>query len=247
VYTVSQLAKVSGCSVRALQHYHQIGLLEPSRLGDNHYRYYDESKILELQQILFFKELGFSLSEVRKIMKNPQFSVEKSLIRQKELIHHKIARLKEIVALIDKTLQNQKGENQMRDQDYFEPINEKKVKEYTKRAREAYGEEIVNQSIKQVKKEYNNDYAKMQQEFEGWLESVKAVMDKGPESDEVQDLMAIWYEHMNKIFPCDIHIFSSLGMMYKNNEEFAVNFRKAHEHMPEFVCDAIQVFCSNQQ
>ena len=247
MYTVSQLAKVSGCSVRTLQHYHRIGLLEPSRIGDNHYRYYDEAKIMELQQILFFKELGFSLSEIRKIMKNPQFSVEKSLNRQKVLIQHKISRLKEIVALIDKTLQNQKGENQMRDQDYFESINEQKVKEYTKRAKEAYGEEIVNQSIKQVKKEYNNDYTKMQQEFEEWLEAVKAIMDKGPEADEVQNLIGQWYEQMNKIFPCDIHIFSSLGMMYQNNEEFAVNFRKANEHMPEFVCEAIQVFCSHQQ
>ena len=247
MYTVSQLAKLSGVSARALQYYHRIGLLEPTEIGENGYRYYGENKVFELQQIIFFKELDFSLSEIKGIMKKPSFSVEKSLIKQKELIHQKMERLHSIIQLIDKTLKNRKGENEMSGQDYFEEINEAKVKEYTKRAKEAYGEEVVNQSINQVKREYNNDYAKMQREFEEWLESVKSIMDKGHDSVEAQDLMAQWYEKMKKIFPCDIQIFSSLGMMYKDNEEFAVNFRKVHEQMPEFVCEAIQVFCSKNQ
>jgi len=247
MYTVSQLARLSGISVRALQHYHRIGLLEPTEIGTNGYRYYAENKVFELQQIIFFKELDFSLSEIKKIMKNPSFSVEKSLNKQKELIYQKMERLHGIIQLIDKTLKNRKGENKMRGQDYFEEINEAKVKEYTKRAKEAYGEEVVNQSIKQVKKEYNNDYARMQREFEEWLESVKNVMEKGPGSIEAQELIAQWYDKMKNIFPCDIQIFSSLGMMYKDNEEFAVNFRKVDERMPEFVCDAIQLFCSRYQ
>ena len=247
MYTVSQLARLSGVSIRALQHYHRIGLLEPTEIGENRYRYYSENKVFELQQIMFFKELDFSLSEIMEIMKNPSFSVEKSLIKQKELIFKKIDQLKGIIQLIDKTLKNRKGENKMRGQDYFEEINEARIKEYTKRAKEAYGEEVVNQSVKKVKKEYNNDYTRMQREFLEWLESVKSIMDKGADSMEAQELMAQWYEKMKKIFSCDIQIFSSLGMMYRDNEEFAISFRKVDERMPEFVCDAIQFFCSRNQ
>jgi DNA-binding transcriptional MerR regulator len=189
---------MSGVSVRAIQHYHRIGLMEPSKIGENGYRYYDENKILELQQILFFKELDFSLSEIRGIMKNPLFSIEKSLSKQKELIFLKLERLNNIVDLIDKTLENQKGENKMSGRDYFEEMSEEKVKEYTKRAKEAYGEKVVNESVKNVKKEYNNDYNRMQKEFEDWLDSVKSIMNKGHDSIEAQELMDEWYKKIKK-------------------------------------------------
>lgn len=63
-YTVNKLAKCSGVSARTLRFYDEIGLLKPAYVGDNDYRYYEEEQLLMLQQILFYRELGFPLNDI---------------------------------------------------------------------------------------------------------------------------------------------------------------------------------------
>src|SRR6185503_20367649 len=67
-YTVKQLARLSGVSVRTLHHYDEIGLLKPSFLGENRYRYYGREELLRLQDILFHRELGVPLQEIGKLL-----------------------------------------------------------------------------------------------------------------------------------------------------------------------------------
>jgi DNA-binding transcriptional MerR regulator len=80
-YTVKQLAKLSGVSIRTLHHYDQIGLLKPARLGNNRYRYYEEPEVLRLQQILFHRELGFSLQEIAALLDRPGFDRLRRCVR----------------------------------------------------------------------------------------------------------------------------------------------------------------------
>ena len=68
VYTVSEVARISGVSVRALHHYDGIGLLKPGHVGENGYRYYGRDELLRLQQIMFHRELGFPLEEIRRAL-----------------------------------------------------------------------------------------------------------------------------------------------------------------------------------
>jgi MerR family transcriptional regulator, thiopeptide resistance regulator len=72
-YTVTKLAKISGVSVRTLHFYDEIGLLKPAYYGSNGYRYYEEEQLLTLQQILFFKELGFELKRIQSILRKSNF------------------------------------------------------------------------------------------------------------------------------------------------------------------------------
>ncbi len=65
-YTVKKLSKLSGISIRTLRFYDRIGLLRPAFYGENNYRYYEEEQILMLQQILFYRELGFPLSDIQR-------------------------------------------------------------------------------------------------------------------------------------------------------------------------------------
>ena len=74
-YTVKQLAKVAGISVRTLHHYDVIGLLKPVARTEAGYRLYAEKELLRLQQILFYKELDFPLKEIIEILDNPDFAV----------------------------------------------------------------------------------------------------------------------------------------------------------------------------
>ena len=71
--TISQVAELTGSSIRTLQYYDEIGLLKPSELTPSGYRLYNDAALQKLQQILFFKELDFTLKEIKAIMGNPQF------------------------------------------------------------------------------------------------------------------------------------------------------------------------------
>ena len=108
--TVKQVSSLTGVSVRTLQFYDEIGLLRPTRTTAAGYRLYDAGALETLQQILFFKELDFTLKEIRSIMENPHFDKTAALAKQRELITLKRDRLNGLLGLLDKLL---KGEAHM--------------------------------------------------------------------------------------------------------------------------------------
>lgn len=108
--TVSQVARLTGISVRTLQYYDEIGLLTPSEITPSGYRLYDNTALEKLQQILFFKELDFKLSEIREIMQQPDFDKNTAFQKQKQLLCIKRNRLDNLIELLEKL---EKGETCM--------------------------------------------------------------------------------------------------------------------------------------
>ena len=136
--TVKQVANLTGVSVRTLQFYDEIGLLKPAGLTEAGYRLYDENTLETLQQILFFKELDFTLKEVKTIMENPQFDKMNAFIKQRELIQLKRDRLNALIELLDKLIKGEKCMDFKKFDmtDYFNALNE---------YRQNNSEEIVKQ------------------------------------------------------------------------------------------------------
>jgi DNA-binding transcriptional MerR regulator len=118
-YTVSQLAALSGISVRALHHYDEIGLLKPASVGLNGYRYYGRDQLLRLQQILFHRELGLSLDEIRRTIDTPGFDRAAALHRHREKLVAEIARLRDLTTTIDDTLASLEGGKPMNEKSMF--------------------------------------------------------------------------------------------------------------------------------
>lgn len=108
--TISQVAKITGISIRTLQYYDEIGLLKPSALTLSGYRMYDDEALQTLQQILFFKELGFQLREIREILKKPDFDRIAAFTKQKELLLLKRNRIDRLIQLLSRL---EKGEQRM--------------------------------------------------------------------------------------------------------------------------------------
>lgn len=98
--TISQIAEMTGISIRTLQYYDEIGLLTPSRLTQSGYRLYNEEALQRLQQILFFKELGFQLKEIKEILEKPDFDKITAFKRQKELLLLKRNRIDRLIQLL---------------------------------------------------------------------------------------------------------------------------------------------------
>lgn len=108
--SISQVARLTGVSIRTLQYYDEIGLLKPSGLTSAGYRMYDDNSLQTLQQILFFKELGFSLKEIKQILEKPDFDRIAAFKRQKELFLLKRNRLNRLIQLLERL---EKGESCM--------------------------------------------------------------------------------------------------------------------------------------
>lgn len=118
-YTVKKLANLSGISIRTLRFYDTIGLLKPAYYGDNNYRYYEEEQILLLQQILFYRELNFSLQDIRKIISSDDFNKIDALISHKQVLAQNLNRTKKLIKTIDQTIAHLRGKITMRDEELF--------------------------------------------------------------------------------------------------------------------------------
>ena len=108
---IKEFAEFTGVSVRTLHYYDEIGLLSPAYVDEQTgYRFYDENSLLRMQEILFYRELDFSLKSIKEILASPNYDKNKALIEQKNLLILKKERLERLISAIDGAM---KGENIM--------------------------------------------------------------------------------------------------------------------------------------
>src|SRR5215510_6462915 len=108
-YTVKKVAAISGVSVRTLHFYDETGLLKPAYYGANGYRFCEEPQLLTLQQILFYRELGFELKQIKRILGRANFEKLAALKSHRKVLQKKLERTRTLVETIDKTIEHLKG------------------------------------------------------------------------------------------------------------------------------------------
>ncbi len=118
-YTVKQVARISGVSVRTLHFYDETGLLKPARQGANGYRFYEEPQLLTLQQILFYRELGFELKQIKGILGRADFEKVAALQSHRKVLEKNLARTRTLIETIDKTIRHLKGTKKMKSEEMF--------------------------------------------------------------------------------------------------------------------------------
>jgi len=123
-YTVKQLADLAGISRRTLHHYDEIGLLKPSMQGRNKYRYYNDQALMRLQQILFYRELGLRLTEIRDLLEQPDFDVLRSLRSHKLALQKRVERLERLIGTVDTTINHLTGGTNMKSEEIFAGFSE---------------------------------------------------------------------------------------------------------------------------
>src|SRR5512142_2180529 len=101
MFTVKQLSRLAGVTSRTLRYYDQVGLLKPSRIGANGYRYYEEEALLRLQQILFYRELDMPLEDIKRIMRRRNFDIVEALRGHREALGRRASRLNSLIQTVD--------------------------------------------------------------------------------------------------------------------------------------------------
>ena len=242
-YTAHQLAQIAGISVRTLHHYDEIGLLSPARQS-NGYRSYDEAELLRLQQILFFRELEYPLENIAKLLAQPDFDMTASLKRHRVQIEQKRLRLAGFLTTIDKTLAKISGEKQMKDEELFEALWDKHEKEYAAEAEERWrSTEAYKQSAERMKKLTKEDHARIIKEGDVLMAELAACIPSGPRSAEVQKLIKRHYEALRTFYEPSPQIYRGLAQMYTEDARFRAYFEKYDPRMPEFMREAMDVYC----
>ncbi len=186
VYTVKKLAALSGVSVRTLHHYDEIGLLKPAFVGGNGYRHYGQEQLLLLQQILFFRNLGFELKKIREIVKKSDFDRMSALLSHRKMLVGELEKTRELIETIDHTIEHLQGKRKMKDNQFFKGLNSPKQKEYEKYLIESGRHTAVELETgrKKLEKWKPKDWDDVQNEWEALLKDYVHAIDKGPDSPE---------------------------------------------------------------
>jgi DNA-binding transcriptional MerR regulator/uncharacterized cupin superfamily protein len=122
-YTVKQLALMSGVTVRTLHFYDEMALLKPAYTKANGYRIYEEPQLLLLQQILFYRELGFELKRINEILSQREFEKLAALKSHRQVLEKNVTRTRTLIETIDKTIRHLKGTKKMKSEELFKGFN----------------------------------------------------------------------------------------------------------------------------
>ncbi len=245
-YTIQKLAKLAGVSTRTLRYYDEIGLLSPVRINSSGYRIYGEKEVDALQQILFFKELGFELSNISSIMKDDSFNRLEALHSHLGVLEQKRMQLNLLIHNVEKTIQSEKGEIKMSNKEKFEGFKKDLVKEneekYGKEIREKYGDKTVDESNAKMMNLSPEEYQKLQDlaaEISTRLEeAVNNHLD--PKGEEGLAIAALHKEWLGFTWPSySVEAHKGLGQMYVDDERFTAYYDKNVSGCAVFLRDAI--------
>ncbi len=200
-YSVKNVAKMSGISVRTLHHYDKIGLLKPSVRTEAGYRQYGEAELLRLQQILFYRELDFPLKEIIEILDNPDFDALVALKDHKRSLKAKIDRMNNLLVTIDRTIYKLKNDDVMKHpEELYEGLNTKTAKTYRREAIEKYGEETVAKSERELLKMGKAAYSESKEDFEACNAKLFSLKEEDPTSKKVQDKIVEHYKFIRQFW-----------------------------------------------
>lgn len=239
---VKEVADLVGISVRTLHHYDEIGLLIPEDMTQAGYRIYSEKNLEHLQQILFFKELGFSLKKIKEIMESPTFNRQEALTKQHQMLLEKRKRIDQMIWTIEKTIQHSKGDITMTNEEKFKGFDFSH-NPYEEEAREKWGDKAVDQANEKTKNMTTFD----QERFNEIFRRLAEVRHLSPDSEEVQERIQEWFQYLNKIGNYSLNAFKGLGQMYVNDERFTKNIDQFGEGLAEFMCTAMSVYADRNK
>ncbi len=221
-YSVNKLAKLAGVSVRTLHHYDRMGLLKPSIRTEAKYRLYGENELIRLQQILFYKELDFSLSEILAILNDPDFNLLKALESHKLALKARQERLTTLLVTIDKTMSTLNGERIMlTKEELYEGFP--KGEAYRQEAIAKYGADVVEESETKLRKMGKPDFTKLKADQQGIAQTLIKMVNLDPTSDAVQQQIALHYANIRGFWGESVCAGKNMAEAYKGLAQLYVD------------------------
>ncbi len=253
-YTVAKLAKISGVSVRTLHWYDEVGLLKPAYHGDNGYRYYEEEQLLMLQQILFFRELGFELKQIEAVLKRNDFDKMRALSSHRQVLLKNVERTKRLIETIDCTIEHLKGTKKMKDHQIYQGFSHQKQAEYEQYLINYLGNTVkdpIEASKKKMKNWSKADWDKFSKEWDTICKDMAKLMENNSRADSAQVQKVI--ERHYKWLPwtgtsCTREAYIGLGQGYTGFEwkDAFKPYDAEHPKLAQFLAEGMRVFAERE-
>ncbi|MBI5545409.1 MAG: MerR family transcriptional regulator [Deltaproteobacteria bacterium] len=239
--TVTSVAKAAGISVRTLHHYDEVGLLKPSRVGANGYRYYSCEDVERLQLILVLKKLELSLEDIRTLLQTPGFDRRAALENQLLLLKERRRQTGVLIRTLRHTLKRTTGEAAMKDEELFEGLQEGTQQE---EARGRWGNTPAWKESQRRSRGYSKeDWGAIRAEGKAAAEGVAAHMEKGPESVEVQRFVRAHHQHINdRFYTCSAEMYDRLAQMWVEDPRFTQYWDAIRPGLAAFMRQAVEVY-----
>ena len=239
--TVGEIARLAGVSVRALHHYDEIGLVAPSGRSLAGYRTYDEAAIDRLQEVLLFRELGFPLDEIRKIVESPSYQRQGALLRHKGMLENKVERLLEVIDAVARSIDQQGKGSTMTKEEKLKVFGDFDPSEHEGEAEERWGgTDEYTDSVRRTKDYTAADWETINAENDEIYAGFVAIMDSDIDSDEVKALVERHRQHISRwYYECTPEIHAGLGQMYVADPRFTKNIDKTQDGLAAYLSAAI--------
>lgn len=241
-HTVGRVADLSGVTIRTLHHYDDIGLLSPGGRSAAGYRIYEDSDIERLQQILFYRELGFDLKEISTIIDDPRTDAVGHLRRQRKLLVERIGCLGAMVDAIDYEMEARTMNIRLTPEERFEVFGEFRPEDHADEAERRWGEtDSYRESQRRVSEYGKEDWQRLKAEEEGVRARFAAAFEAGlaPDSEEAMAAAEAHRSHISRWFyECSYEMHRGLTDMYVSDERFRSHYDAQVPGLAEFIRDA---------
>ncbi|WP_435920979.1 MerR family transcriptional regulator [Paenibacillus sp. DYY-L-2] len=247
-YTIQKLARLAGISTRTLRYYDEIGILKPARMSSSGYRIYGQAEVDRLQQILFYRELDFSLEQIKSIVTEPGFDAAQALIEHRERLLARRKQLDALLSTVERTIAMNEGRMTMSNKEKFEGFKRKLIEEneekYGAEIREKYGEDTIIRSNAKLENMTEAEYAEVERLQEDMFAALREGMASGdPAGDAAQraaQLHKEWLTFYWDQYSKEAH--AGLAEMYVADERFKAYYDQHGSGTAEFLREAILIF-----
>lgn len=253
-YTVNELARLAGVSVRTLHHYDEIGLLKPAFTGENRYRYYGNEEMLRLQQILIHRELDIPLAEIGAILDVPEFNRLETLQSQRDRLDAQAKRYAGMVRTIDRTIAYLKGEREMAESDlYSGVVSPEKQAEYEAWLVDNYGPRIHEHiAVSRQKRDTLSDAEQsgLMQDLEAIEQGLAEGLRRGipPQATSLDPLIERHRNWVSTMWnqPAPLEAYAGLADTYLAHPDFVARYEQIEPGFAQYLATAIRSWAHRQ-
>jgi len=249
-YTVKELADLAGVTGRTIRYYDQIGILKPARISESGYRIYGPREVDLLQQILFYRELGVELEEIKAIVTDPKFDRIKALHQHREKLLNKRSELDLLIANVERTIAAHERGVTMSDREKFAGFKQRLIAEnerkYGKEALERWGAEAVERSNQAFLNMTEAEYAEFTKLGEKLIETLKQAFASGDPAGETAQKAAEmhrkWLTFTWGTYNKEAH--AGVVQLYVDDPRFTEYYDQHQPGLAKFLRDAVLVYIS---
>ncbi|MGW5866337.1 MerR family transcriptional regulator [Streptomyces sp. NPDC055239] len=242
-YSVGQVAGFAGVTVRTLHHYDEIGLLVPSERSHAGHRRYSDGDLDRLQQILFYRELGFPLDKVAALLDDPDADPRAHLRRQHELLTARITKLQEMAAAVETAMEAKKMGINLTPEEKFEVFGDHDPDQYAQEVERRWGDtDAYKESQRKAASYTKEDWQRINDEFAAVHARVADLLSRGlpADSDEAMDVAEEHRRFISRFhYDCSYETHTCLGEMYVADERFTATYEAIRPGLAVYLRDAI--------